>query len=76
MGNTTLSFGDRDLTVQSKEIERPSANQSPVFGSMSELEGTIIFTKDDIFDPMETVFNTPMPSNPHGKLSCAWLPNS
>lgn len=70
MGKKSFGLGQRIVATHAGDIDGNSADNRPVSGSIVVLEGSGIFAKNYIFDPMQAVFNSPMLTNFISKYSC------
>jgi len=52
-----------------QEIDDKGATDCPIDGSIGMMKRSLIFTKHDIFDPMQRILNQPVRSNALGKMS-------
>lgn len=70
MGEKAFSNSSGIIATHTRDIDSNSADERPVGGSIIVTEGSGIFTKNYILDPMQSIFNSPMFTNPLCKLSC------
>ncbi len=59
----TLGFGQRTVPPITDEVKDNSANNRPVSGGSGMSKGSSIFFQDDIFNPMQAIFNIAMAAN-------------
>jgi len=64
MREKTFGLGEGIIATHPSNIDGDSADERPVGSSVVVFKGSSIFSKKHIFDPMQTIFNPPMPSNP------------
>lgn len=71
MGNVVGNFlqrqGHRPPPLLAQEIDHKGAPNRPVDCRIDVGERSLVFAKDDIFDPMQGIFNSPMVANAMGK---------
>ena len=72
MGKKSLSFGQRIITAPTSKINGDIADDRPICGNTIVTQGSIVFTKNHIFDPMQAILNSLMLTNPIGKGSSLW----
>ncbi len=68
MAEKTLGFGQRAITPVTDEVKDNGANNRPVSSGGGMDKGSGIFFQDNIFDPMQSVFNITMAANPQSKF--------
>lgn len=63
MSNQSESFCEGIEAMSAKQIESKGADNRPIGQGISITHGRFIFFHDNIFDPMQAVFNLPMLSD-------------
>lgn len=57
--------GYDSLTTLGSEIDGDIADDRPIGGSIIVTQWSIVFTKNQVFDPMQSILNSPMSSESH-----------
>ena len=70
MGKKSFGNGSRIIATHTSDNDGDSADKRPIGGGIVVPEGSGIFAKNHILNPMQAIFNPPVPANPLSELKC------